>query len=1293
MRRLGFFRCLGILLIGGLLATSLATPAGAEFAAPGEGPDAPTGLNATYANDAVTLTWDDPDDDTITTYGVWRRDADDYGTLVYDIVSGNIGVAFHWVDTDVEADMHYGYTVMARSSAGWSGPSNEVLVRTSPTDTTGVEQPASPLDPDKIIEPPVVVWPEGTTDLGDFTRHDSQRIAQGSVEAGSGDLLYGFTISGQNRARHVTLTLTQSPVVVQIALEQLDGTVLEELDSPSDGDQIARALRSGAYVVRLTPLSQATEGDWRLSLLSSGHITEEMLGEDLPADTTSLARMQVGSYMATRLCSPPNGDNDWIGVWLENGNRYTVTVNGASMVRKIIDPSGADHNVPSDFRQRDNYWRFQARETGVHFLQMQTWGGDRTCVVPSTTGVGIAFTADDVGGTRATAGSISVGESVTGSIDWFNRALARDDELHLFDRCTGWGIFDCDWWAAELTAGRLYKIDFQPAIVGGWASLGSPSMEFPRGPNGKIPSWWARPAYMEGGYGRELYFGPTETGTYYLPMTTSHSWNARLGGYRLSLTDVSADYEIPADRSTTSRVVPDGPAVENLFENYLDEDWHRVSMEAGTSYRIEATGKGLPAAILGIRYEDETRISASQSLIREGCTSSILAQLTNLRNLTGPAHVVFTPTQSGDYFVALGTAAIASPVGPFRGRSGPYEVSVSVVETLDSTSFGAVVAGVPELSVDSVSSQSPYVARTATDPPGDGDAWFKVSLDADSFYDTEFTELADSEFHAALFYRRGVYDSSGNILARSSEWGPFSPPTSGDHFVRVGYCYRHGEGRWFKQDRSFPDSFPVSVRVVGAEAPAVPEVQKSAEELVFESRSETDTAVLEVGVAQQVGAVGESSVGGTPVEVSSGGGWGRGGGVVSVSLRGVGGGVSRVSSSKSGARVSVQSVSGDGVGAGSGVGGRSVSGDGGVSQDSSSKSGLGSLVTSGVGELDWFMVSLTGGGTYWVELLGGEHFGDRLGAPEIRAVYDESGTVSYWSDDYSDFADDPLRRFRLTPEQDTTYYIAVSSNGDEYAITVVDATPSPTDAPADPATTTAELGVGIDERVIATIDSGSDVDCYAVELAGDVEIRFDMEGASDRLWLSDGSYVAIGTLFDPEIDGIWDPQGRLIEGTHDPAGNDAGYLLDSRLTFTPPLPGVYTICVSSDGNWQGSYRLSAMQAGQPEGPAAPEPTTVTWLSAGSQISVYAGDYVFRPFTGWFVVVSGSGQVILANDAPLDTDAGLTLTIDGHWFAIADAIDKTRPDARWHSYEWPNAGLRRTVGEQSTITLGPSRHAN
>ena len=100
MSRRGAARALAMLGICALmLVTAGPSPLAAQQADP---PAKPTGLTGTIAHDRVTLTWDDPGDDSITGYQIRRRHAsvnnrDDFQTHV-----DNTGTnATTYVDTDV----------------------------------------------------------------------------------------------------------------------------------------------------------------------------------------------------------------------------------------------------------------------------------------------------------------------------------------------------------------------------------------------------------------------------------------------------------------------------------------------------------------------------------------------------------------------------------------------------------------------------------------------------------------------------------------------------------------------------------------------------------------------------------------------------------------------------------------------------------------------------------------------------------------------------------------------------------------------------------------------------------------------------------------------------------------------------------------------------------------------------------------------------------------------------------------------------------------------------------------
>ena len=117
-------------------------------------PDAPTGLRITSStHDSVTLTWDDPDDSSITGYQVLRRyrDGDEYGdghgtAEFVSVVDDTGSPATTYTDTSVTARTRYVYRVKAINSAGTSGQSRYANAETPsgpppPSAPTGLTAP------------------------------------------------------------------------------------------------------------------------------------------------------------------------------------------------------------------------------------------------------------------------------------------------------------------------------------------------------------------------------------------------------------------------------------------------------------------------------------------------------------------------------------------------------------------------------------------------------------------------------------------------------------------------------------------------------------------------------------------------------------------------------------------------------------------------------------------------------------------------------------------------------------------------------------------------------------------------------------------------------------------------------------------------------------------------------------------------------------------------------------------------------------------------------------------------
>ena len=84
-------------------------------------PDKPTGLSATASHDSVTLTWDDPGDDSITGYVILRRvRVNNTGGDFSELVANTGSAATTYTDATVAASTTYTYRIKAINGAGTS---------------------------------------------------------------------------------------------------------------------------------------------------------------------------------------------------------------------------------------------------------------------------------------------------------------------------------------------------------------------------------------------------------------------------------------------------------------------------------------------------------------------------------------------------------------------------------------------------------------------------------------------------------------------------------------------------------------------------------------------------------------------------------------------------------------------------------------------------------------------------------------------------------------------------------------------------------------------------------------------------------------------------------------------------------------------------------------------------------------------------------------------------------------------------------------------------------------------
>ena len=136
-------------------------------------PDSPTGLTASsVSHDSVTLSWDDPDDDSITGYRVLRRSrdgdahGDGEGSAEFVAVIDDTGSpAASYTDTSVTARTRYVYRVKAINAVGLSEQSSYLNVETLAepvTTTVVVVPPEEPEEPEFALQQQVTIIDRGT---------------------------------------------------------------------------------------------------------------------------------------------------------------------------------------------------------------------------------------------------------------------------------------------------------------------------------------------------------------------------------------------------------------------------------------------------------------------------------------------------------------------------------------------------------------------------------------------------------------------------------------------------------------------------------------------------------------------------------------------------------------------------------------------------------------------------------------------------------------------------------------------------------------------------------------------------------------------------------------------------------------------------------------------------------------------------------------------------------------------------------------------------------------------------
>ena len=332
-------------------------------------------------------------------------------------------------------------------------------------------------------------------------------------------------------------------------------------------------------------LAASSYRDWKGTYTLS--VTE--VHDDFPAGTGTSGTVEVGDSATGEI--EFRGDHDWFEVTLQAGKVYRFDLKGEPTgdgtlphpyIRGIYDADGdridGMSGAYSNFGSNPRYSRmdFVAPADDTYYVSAEAtyngywWrGGTYTLSVTEVT--------DDYASGIGTTGTLAVGDSTTGAIDYMD---------------------DRDWFAVTLQAGKSYRFDLE-GYRSDAGTLDTPKIHGIFDSHGNEIDG-ARVTHGGFQFYSQAVFTPDADDTYFV---SAGKWWYLLGTYTLTVTEIVDDY--PDDTSTTGRVTVGG-STTGFVDHAEDLDWFAVTLEADTTYRLNVNGDASSRG-RGFLYEAQLR--------------------------------------------------------------------------------------------------------------------------------------------------------------------------------------------------------------------------------------------------------------------------------------------------------------------------------------------------------------------------------------------------------------------------------------------------------------------------------------------------------------------------------------------------------------------------------------------------------------------------------------------------------------------------------------------------------------
>ena len=456
------------------------------------------------------------------------------------------------------------------------------------------------------------------------------------------------------------------------------------------------------------------EGTYTLS------VTDFTDRDDFAAGTGTSGTVAIGSPVTGEIDFA--GDRDWFAVTLEAGKAYRFELEGSQTTAgTLVDPylrgvydadgillTGTTNDDPG--AGYNGRVVFSVDEDGTYYVAAGAWRNGQGTYTLSVTDVTDGFPGDLAAG-PGTSGTVAVGSSVTGEIDYAG---------------------DRDWFAVTLEAGNIYRIDLE-----GWWGLdrgGTLFDTYLRGVHDADGVLLDDTTNDDGGtaWNSRVTFTAEEDGTHYVAAGADGNW---AGTYTLSVTDVTVDL---AAGTGTSGTVEVGGSATGEIDYAGDRDWFAVTLEAGRTYRIDLEGPMTGGGTLRDPYLHG--VHDADGVLLDGTTNDDDGAGRSSR-------VTFTAEYDGTYYVSAGAE-----------YDGEGTCTLSVTDVTDGVpdDFAAGIGTAGTVAVGgSVMGEIDF---------RDDRDWFAVTLEAGKTYRIDLEGWETGLCTLRDPYLRGVHDADGVLL-------------------------------------------------------------------------------------------------------------------------------------------------------------------------------------------------------------------------------------------------------------------------------------------------------------------------------------------------------------------------------------------------------------------------------------------------------------------------------------------------------------------------------------------------